>query len=290
MMTKPLKPKMVDVDKVTFTPLKSLPSGAKLAYVNHDGNQFLIQTPEMNVPFDSGSFYADGDTGGKYTIKVAFDNMDTNPAMKEFHDMLKALDEKIINDGMENSLAWFKKKNPNKEVVKELYTPMVRVSIDAETGEPTGKWAPQLQFKIIKRDGKVMCDCYDSEKNKLNVDGSGDDLVDLETKFTKGTKVRMILKCNSLWVASGKFGCTWKAEQIKINSPVGFSGYAFDDSDEEDGETLTRQSTAKVETPVADNFVESEEEEDEDDEDEESEEEEEEEEVTKPKKVRRKKN
>ena len=271
--TKPLKPSEVDLSKMTYSPVKSLPSGAKLIYLNHDSSQLFVQTPEMNIPFDSGTYYAENDNSGKFAIKVSMDNMANNPQMKEFHDMLAQLDEKIMNDGIANSLAWFKKKNPNADVIKELYTPMVKVSRDSETGEPNGKWADSFGFKIVKREGKVQCDCYDSEKNVLTVDG--DDSVDLEGMFKKGTKVKMILKCNGLWIASGKFGCTWKAEQIRINTPTGFSGYAFDD-DEDEGEPLTRQSTAPQTTKEEDNFVESEEEQVEEEEEQESSEEEEE--------------
>ncbi len=255
---KPIKPSLVDVDKLKYSPVKSLPSGAKLVYVNHgEGiSPLFVQTPEMTVPFDSGTFYADNGDSGKYSIKVALDNMESNPAMKEFHDMLVSMDNKILNDGIKNSLEWFKKKNPNSDVIKELYTPMVKVSVDSETGEPNGKWAPSFGFKIVKREGKVLADCYDS--NKVLLETSGEDAVDLEKMFTKGTKVKMILKCNGLWIASGKFGCTWRAEQIKINTPTGFSGYAFDDSDDESGHELTR-TTTKAPSPVEadDNFIES---------------------------------
>lgn len=260
--TKPLKPSEVDLSKMTYSPVKSLPSGAKLIYLNHDSSQLFVQTPEMNIPFDSGTYYAENDNSGKFAIKVSMDNMANNPQMKEFHDMLAQLDEKIMNDGIENSFAWFKKKNPNADVIRELYTPMVKVSVDRETGEPNGKWAPSMQFKIVRRDGKVLCDCYNSDKKEIQT--SGEEAVDLETMFKKGSKVKMILKCNGLWVASGKFGCTWKAEQIRINTPVGISGYAFDSDEEDVGEPLTRQSTAPVkeepkEQPKEqDNFVESE--------------------------------
>jgi hypothetical protein len=77
--------------------------------------------------------------------------------------------------------------------------------------------------------------------------------------FKKGAKVKMILKCNGLWIASGKFGCTWRAEQVKINSPIEFTGYAFDD-DEDDG--ASTEVTKVVEVEGSDNFVESEEESD----------------------------
>lgn len=252
---KPLKPQDVDVSNFKYSKVNSLPNGAKTVYLNNgDGvAPLFVQSPEMTIPFDSGTFWpGESDGSGKYQIQVGMDGMDSNPQMKAFHDMLVKMDEKIMNDGIENSLSWFKKKNPNADVIRELYSPMVRVSIDSETGEPNTKWAPKFQFKIVKRDGKVLADCYDSNKNKLDTDS--EDQVNLEKMFSKGSKVKMILKCNGLWIASGKFGCTWKAEQIKINNPVGFSGYAFEDSDDEDsGVELSRQSSL---VPKQDNYVE----------------------------------
>jgi len=213
--------------------------------MNHGSgiSPLFLQTPELTLPFDSGNFYADAQEGsGKYSIKASMNNMESNKAMKEFHDMLSAMDDKILSDGVNNCLEWFKKKSLDISVARELYTPMVKISKDPDTGEPNGKWAPSFQFKIVKRDGKVMCDCYDSDKKEIIT--SGEDAVDLESMFKKGAKVKMILKCNGLWIASGKFGCTWRAEQIKINAPQGFSGYAFNDSDGEDEcVELSRQSS-----------------------------------------------
>ena len=253
--TKPVKPQNVDTSNITYSAVKALPNGAKIIYLNYNGGPLFVQTPEMNVPYDSGTYYADNDNSGKYTIKVSMDGFNTSPAMKEFHNMLQKMDESIKGSGIENALAWFKKKNLTPEVASELYNPMVKVSVDAETGEPNGKWAPTFGFKIVKRDGRVQCDCYDSDKNKLEL--TGDNSVDLASMFKKGTKVKMILKCNGLWIASGKFGCTWRAEQIKINSPIEYTGYAFDD-DEEEGASLTRSASVPAQP---DNFVESEEEE-----------------------------
>ena len=254
--TKPQKPQNVEMGSVSYSAVKSLPSGAKIIYLNYKGGPLFVQTPEMTVPYDSGTFYADNDSSGKYAIKVSMDGHKDNPQMKAFHDMLQQMDQKIMDSGIENSLAWFKKKSLTEEIAKELYTPMVKVSIDSETGEPNGKWAPTFAFKIVKRDGKVQCDCYDADKKEVPL--TGDDSADLSTMFKKGTKVKMILKCNGLWIASGKFGCTWRAEQIKINSPIEYSGYAFSD-DEDEGTDLTRtESNMNGDKP--DNFVESEEE------------------------------
>jgi len=244
-----------------------MPSGAKTIYLNHDGDfsPLFVQSPEMNTPFDTGTYYPDNDNSGKFAIKVSMDNLETNKSMKAFHSMLSSMDEHLVNVAVENSAEWFKtqqwfkKKGDPLEKIRDNYTPMVKVSTDPETGEPNGKWSPSFGFKVVKRDGKVMCDCYDANKTALVTDG--DEAVNLEQMFKKGTKVKMILKCNGLWVSNVGWGCTWRAEQIKIDTPVGFSGYAFDDSDDE-GVELSRTSTAAAVKP-ADNFVESDEDEDE---------------------------
>ena len=253
----PQKPQNVDDNKMTFSSVKALPSGAKIIYLNYEGNSLFVQTPEMTVPYDSGTYYADNDSSGKYAIKVSMDGFQVNGGMKNFHDMLLSMDKKIMAAGIENSLAWFKKKSLSEDIAAELYNSMVKVSVDSETGEPNGKWAPTFAFKVVKRGGKVQCDCYDADKNELVLNGDG--AVDLESMFKKGTKVKMILRCNGLWIASGKFGCTWRAEQIKINSPIEYSGYAFDDDDDDEESKEVSQS---VEVEQSDNFVESEEESD----------------------------
>ena len=56
--------------------------------------------------------------------------------------------------------------------------------------------------------------------------------------FKKGTKVKMVLRCNGIWIASGKFGCTWRAEQIKITPAMGFNDYAFLEDSDEEGEPI----------------------------------------------------
>ena len=289
---KPQKAQNVDTSSISYSAVKSLPSGAKIIYLNYNGGPLFVQTPEMTIPYDSGTYYSDNDTSGKYAIKASMEGHKDNPQMKAFHDMLETMDQTIMESGIENSLAWFKKKSLTPEIAKELYTPMVKVSIDSETGEPNGKWAPTFAFKIVKRDGKVQCDCYDSDKKEVNLEGENS--VDLSTMFKKGTKVKMILKCNGLWIASGKFGCTWRAEQIKINSPIEYSGYAFADSDDEDGgHELTRTDTnASPETP--ENYVDSEDEseqskEESDNESDEGESDEEEPEPVKKKVVKKKK-
>ena len=245
---KPIKPNKVDTSKITFSDIKSIgTSGSKHIFLNHGGDfaKLFVQSPEMNIPFDSGTYYPENENSGKYPIKSSLDNVDTNPAMKDFHDMLDNMDKHLIKCGLENATKWFgaekwfKKKGEDVDKITEYYHNMLKVSTDPD-GEPNGKWAPSFAFKIIKKDGKISCDVYDSNKVKLHTDDNEEDPINLEHMFKKGTKVKMIVSCNGVWVSSVGWGCTWRTEQIKIDVPTGFSGYAFDDSDEDDGTELAR--------------------------------------------------
>lgn len=266
---KPLKPKEVDVSNITFGNMKTMPSGAKVVYLNYSGNMLFLQSPEMNINYDTGTYYPENDNSGKYSIRASMDNIAGNESMKEFHRLVEDMDKYLISQGVEcssewfKSQPWFKKKGNVADKVADNYTPMVKVSIDSETGEPSTKWAPAFAFKIVKREGNTLCDCYDSDKNKLNVDT--DENVNLENMFKKGSKVKMILRCNGLWVSNVGWGCTWRAEQIKINTPLGFSGYAFDSDEEDEGVPLSRQDS--VPASKLDNQVESDDETDDSDDD-----------------------
>ena len=74
---KPVKATKVDVDAFKFSKVNTLPSGAKTIYLNHgDGiAPLFVQTPEMTVPFDSGTYYPDNEQSGKYAVKVSMDNI-----------------------------------------------------------------------------------------------------------------------------------------------------------------------------------------------------------------------
>jgi len=252
----PMKPAAMDLTKVSYSNIKQTGNGAKVVYVNYDGvmNPLYLQSPEMKIPFDSGTFYPDNDNSGKYPIKVSMENYQTDKSMKAFHDKLVEMDESIVQKGLQcseewfKSQSWFKKKGDAEDKIRTNYKSMVKVSL-GEDGEPNGKWPPSFQFKVVKRDGVLMCKCFNSDKTEIDTTA---DSFNFESMCVKNTKVKMLLKCNGLWVSNVGWGCTWRAEQVRFDVPVGFSDYAFDESDEEDGHTLTRTDT--VSTPS--NFVE----------------------------------
>ena len=65
----------------------------------------------------------------------------------------------------------------------------------------------------------------------------------------KDAQVKVVLKCNGIWIANGKFGCTWRAEQIRVKVPEGgLQEFAImsdseddDDGDDDDSTTETNE-------------------------------------------------
>jgi hypothetical protein len=160
--------------------------------------------------------------------------------------MLMELDEMNLSEAKKNSFNWFKKKTISEELLKEIYNPMVKFSTDPETGEQTGKYPPTFAFKIMQRDGLIQCKCYDGNSRgktvELNVNNKEEENYStLESLLKKKSKVKMLLRCNGIWFVGGKFGCTWRADQIMITPAPGFDDCAFlEDSEDEIDEVVTK--------------------------------------------------
>ena len=228
----------IKLENINFSSVKSLDNGGKMLYLNYGGgiNPLYVTTPEVDIPFDP-SYYPDNDNSGKYGIKFSMKNLEDNSGMKAFHTWACEMDKLLIQKAGENSQAWFKKPKLSEETLQELYTPMVKVSKDPDTGEPNGKYPDSFGFKVVKRDGKFKdFSIYDNKKTVFDVDGTTDNPTDISKILMKGALIKAVLKCNGIWIANGKFGCTWRAEQIRVKLPEGgLRQFAIDsDSDDED--------------------------------------------------------
>jgi len=230
-------PKQVDVSAFTFGAPKTLDNGGKSIYVSHKGKPLIIQTPEMTVPFSMSRWNADksSDAAVKYSVELSFKGVEDNVSKQKFKELLANMDAEFIKQGMENSSAWFKKTYKTPEVVEALYTHVLKFPKDKETGEITDKYPPTFRINIPFKDGKISCPVYDNNKELI-------ELSDID----KGSKVTAIMQCLGLWVAGGKFGCSWKVVQLRVVAPAAIRGFAFRDV-EEDGATVPGTSDIEEE-------------------------------------------
>ena len=238
-----VKGKNVDVSKVSFSVPRALDNGSKLVYVNYNGSRFNVQTPWMYTAWDMNC-YSEG-AYPKYSVELSFKGMDDSPDMQQFHDNFIALEQKIINGGVDNGTSWLKLKKElcTEAVVSSKFGPIIKPSKDKETGEPDGKWPSTMKLKIGYRDDKFEGKFFRKDGTPINVNGE-DPNDHLESILVKGSRVRGIIQCVGLWCAGGNYMCQWKLDRCEVEVPDSAAACSFlPDSDGEDENVdLNRES------------------------------------------------
>jgi hypothetical protein len=228
--------------------VKVLESGGKMASLNYNGGKLMTQIGSLALPYGMNVFDKAGPI--KYSIDLSLRGHEDNSKIKAIYDAFHTLDEWMIDQGVENSKAWFKTAL-DRNVVKAFYTPMVKVAKDAD-GNPK-PYPPTIKVNLRKADDKFEVNVFDDKKRPYEG-------VPLEDLLVKGAYLTTLIQCTSVWFAGSKFGLSWKALQIRMDSvPDSIRGYAF--VDDEDS-----ASAPVAKTPVKQNkFASLEEDEEEED-------------------------
>lgn len=259
-MSSIILPTDLDVSSVSFSAPRTLDNGGRAIYMSLNRSPIVLQTPEMIAPYGVSNWNDDGKGPDKYSLDLSFKGKDDRDNLRTFFDKMSELDKKLVRDGMENSMTWLKKKYNSTDVVEALYTPMIKYAKDKATGETTDKYPPTFKLKIPFVNGQFQCEVYDNKRNSIDIK----QLID--NGSMKGAKVTAIIQCLGLWVAGGKFGCTWKVLQMRVAPPQTIKGYAFKDveddnaeeSDIEDDDTDSTKAAAKISTLKVDDNEDSE--------------------------------
>jgi hypothetical protein len=266
-MTTPIYPKDIDVNGFKYSEVKSLASGAKSVYINYGSGKLRIQTPVMYLPYgvSEGGFEdknVKGDvkkvekTEKKYDLTLSFKGHEDNQKIESFLTKLKEIEQKIIDDAYNNREPWFKDEDMERKFVEKIFSPIVKVDKDKNTGKVVGKYPPTIRFKLP----------FDSENNTFkfssyNMNREPIDLLDIVSKL-KGGKAQLIVELNSIWFAGGRFGCTWKLItgkfQRSVNNDISFledsdTEKIKDDVEEDEDETEVENTTTVVDTTRVDN-------------------------------------
>ena len=210
-------PTQFDASRITISAPRSLQNGSKSAYFNYNREALTMQTAvSMSLPFGLNVDDKFGPT--KYSVNISFRGQEQRDDIKQFLDALTALDEKMIDEGVKNSKAWFKA-DMSREVVKAFYTPCVKYSMGAD-GKPAA-YPPNLKVTLRKNGDDFESKFYD-------VHGSPYTGLPVEDMLAKGVQVTAIITCSSVWFAGSKFGLTWRAKQIAIHKlPEKMGEFAF---------------------------------------------------------------
>ena len=215
--------KEFDISKVSFSDIKKInDKGGKYISMYYDKSPFVIQTPQSYAPFGVNVFTDVNDNSTSHSLELSFKEKESRETLQLWYNILEQIDQKVLETVLENSQAWIRKPK-NKDVVDALFTRSIRIPTDRETGEVIAKWPATYRLKMPKDNkGQFRCIAYD-ENTK--------DEISLEAIIPKmkGSKVTAIATCGGIWVAGGKFGCSWKAQQLMILPNTGISKFAFRD-------------------------------------------------------------
>ena len=226
-------PSAFDISKIALGSIKTLDNGGKNVYISYADKPLYLQTPEMVAPFGLSKF-ENNDGVCKYSIDMSFKDQEKRKSVQKFFENMTQFNDLIINNAMENSMMWFKKKYTTTDVVSALFTPLIRFP-KTETGEINTKFAPTFRVSVPTKENNFACDVYNN----------AGELINLKDIDVKGSHVTAIIKCMGVWLAGGKFGVTWKVFQLRIVQPNGIKGFAFQDieddklvDDDEDNNTI----------------------------------------------------
>jgi len=234
-MASSCKPKNIDVSAIRFSDIRMLDNGSKMVYLNYKGGKLYMQTPLMSLPYGvNDSAQMDAKAGrapeGKkrYDMTLSFRDMDRNRAMRTLHDKLVEIGELVIDTAFKNRQTWFRNDYKGmKEFVENMYTPLVKVATDKETGAPSTRYPPTLKIKLpYEADSDTFkFECQDFDKNPVDFAAIKDKL--------KGAQAQVLFQITGLWFAGGKFGCTAKAVKMGVQPTVKAEVDFEDDSDDE---------------------------------------------------------
>ena len=208
--------KNFQVSKVNYDEPKKLDNGGKMIYVKFNQSHLRLQTPQCFAPFGVNVYKNEDTNNETHSIDLSFRGMDVKKSINDFYNKMKEFDEMNISKGYEYQQSWFRKKYPSKEVIEALYTTMIKHPKD-KNGEITNQYPSTFKVKLPYVNGDYKLETYD-KNNKL---------INLKDVQTKGSKIVAIVKCNGIWIAGGKFGMSWKAEQLQIIPQSTITGYCI---------------------------------------------------------------
>lgn len=207
-----------DINKLTFSKVRTLDSGAKSAFVNYNGGKFYIQSAwEMTAPYGISAPYSAKDAApgapvtGDYSIDLSLAGFDQEGEVADYYNMLSQIDDHLKAEGLKNKVEWLNKPKATADIIEDNYSPLIKPApVDKVTGLPK-PYPPTQKLKLRKdKANNFTMAVFDADNNKIGGDP--------QKVITRGSKVTVISECGGVWFANGKFGLTMRALQVIVHS------------------------------------------------------------------------
>ena len=218
----------LNIEHISFKEYKNK-HGNTTINLKHDNKSIVLQTPKMSLPWNLSCYQtANKET---YTMTQSFKGMENDQELEDFYNNLVELDKLILDAAKENKERWFNGQYTD-ESLEELYTPIIKHSLDKISGEPDGKYPPTIRIKIPFNMNKFRINIYDEDKNAIDLES-----IPLPSIIVKEKELKTIIEINNIWIINGRFGCTLNCVQIKmVNGKTNTLEFLNNNSDISDDE------------------------------------------------------
>jgi len=202
-----LLPGNVELSKLKYEEVRKNASGATYIPLSYDSEPgrpktLKVQTPIARVPFGVTKFEGEKDRSSTLKLSISLDEIDTNPDMKKFYELIHKFDEKMISFALKEAKNWFKLGKPiTPDVIRFNYKPSLRPPKDQKYSHTMGLKIPTFA------DGKVSLDVYHNQEH-----------VPLDI-IKSNAKIVAIIEPRSIYFIGGNWGVTWAALQVKVEDP-----------------------------------------------------------------------
>lgn len=211
----------VDLKKVSFSEkvhVNSNNNGRTIyaAYSDPNYNGIIIETPWMKLPYGISVWSNDGNGPDRHSLNMSFASEYSKPhEISHFKDFIQNLDEYFIDQFHKNSAKWKLKQYTNVDVVRELYTTMYKISRDKDGN--VDKYPATFKLNLPHKDNEYTFPVVDARCNPLT----------LTKANSTGAHAKAIIKCVGMWLAGGKFGCTWRLMNLMVIPKDNGMSYKF---------------------------------------------------------------
>jgi len=192
---------------------------------------------QLRAPFGVSTF-ENVSSDPSYSLQLSTENRDNNPDIDTFVQILRGLDDMVLQQGLENSKSWLGKTYKSRDVVEEFFKGCLRYSM--KNGERNEQYAPTINLKLPNYNGRFQTVFYDN---------NGDILTDPLPELTGGSHLRAKIQLSKIWLSGGKFGVIWNALELHVQPGRKVRQFQFlnqnsdddDDDDDDDGDAMPQQ-------------------------------------------------
>ena len=156
-----------------------------------------------------------GESDGKFKMSLAFPGAEySNKNTDIFLEKLKAFEERVIDDAVVHSEAWFGVEK-SRELVKDAMFPFMKYPKDKITKKIDYTRPPTLSLKVPCYQGQWQnLEIYNTKQELLfPSDNENDTPIDL---IPKKSKVACVIQCGGIWTTGKAWGVSWKLSQCVV--------------------------------------------------------------------------